>query len=167
VEVLERLNGRPHTPLILEITEGALIEHERATEVLTALRALGVRIAIDDFGIGHSSLGRLKDLPLDLLKIDRSFIANLPRGNADRAVAESIVRLATSLDMTTVAEGVETLDQLRGVIDLGCDQAQGYLFARPMAVASIPGWLERWRRRERQHLLQTCRPAGRLGVALA
>ncbi len=167
VNVVGRLNGRLHTPLILEITEGALIEHQRAIDVLTALRNLGVRIAIDDFGVGYSSLARLKDLPLDLLKIDRSFIANLPRGNADRAIAELIVRLATSLDMTTVAEGVETVDQLRSVIDLGCDQAQGYLFARPMAIESVPGWLEGWRQRRRQQLLDAGCPGARLRVALA
>ncbi len=133
--------------LILEITEGALTEHQRTIDVLGVLRQLGVRIAIDDFGIGYSSLARLKDLPLDLLKIDRSFIANLPQGNADRAIADSIVRLATSLGMATVAEGVETIDQLRAVIDLGCDQAQGYLFAAPMAMVHVPGWLEGWRQR--------------------
>jgi EAL domain-containing protein (putative c-di-GMP-specific phosphodiesterase class I) len=154
--MLSELLGR-HSPIPVR----------EAVDVLTALRRLGVRIAIDDFGVGYSSLGRLKDLPLDLLKIDRSFIANLPHGNADRAVAESIVRLASSLDMTTVAEGVETVDQLRSVINLGCDQAQGYLFARPMAMASLPSWLERWRQRDRRDLLDACRPGAHLRVAQA
>ncbi len=151
--------------LILEITEGALIEHARVAKILTTLRQLGVRIAIDDFGIGYSSLARLKDLPLDLLKIDRSFIANLPHGNADRAVANSIVRLATSLGMATVAEGVETPEQLRAVLELGCDQAQGYLFASPMPIQSIPGWLERWRRHERPQILDACGLEPRLRFA--
>jgi diguanylate cyclase (GGDEF)-like protein/PAS domain S-box-containing protein len=170
VAVVERLSTRslkPHTRLILEITEGALTEHPRTIEVLTALRRLGVRIAIDDFGIGYSSLARLKNLPLDLLKIDRSFIANLPRGNADRAVANAIVHLATSLGMATVAEGVEKLEQLRSVINLGCDQAQGYLFANPMAIERVPQWLERWRRQERQRLLAKCWPGERLELAQA
>ncbi len=153
--------------LILEITEGALSDHQRTIDVLTRLRQLGVRIAIDDFGIGYSSLARLKDLPLDLLKIDRSFIANLPQGNADRAVTAAIVGLASDLDMTTVAEGVETVDQLRTVIDLGCDQAQGYLFAAPMAIANIPGWLERWRGGDRQRLLESCGREPRLRLARA
>jgi EAL domain-containing protein (putative c-di-GMP-specific phosphodiesterase class I) len=109
----------------------------------------------------------LVDLPLDLLKIDRSFIANLPRGNADRAVTAAIVGLASDLGMTTVAEGVETVDQLRCVIDLGCDQAQGYLFASPMPIASVSGWLERWRQRERRHLLEWSGNAPRLRLAKA
>ena len=170
VAVVERLSARalrPHTRLILEITEGALTEHERTIDVLTALRQRGVRIAIDDFGVGYSSLARLKELPLDLLKIDRSFIANLPRGNADRAVADAIVHLATSLGMATVAEGVEKLEQLRSVIDLGCDQAQGYLFASPMPIERVPEWLERWRLHERQRLLAMCWPGERLELAQA
>lgn len=150
--------------LILEVTEGALAEHERAAKVLSALRRLGVQIAIDDFGVGYSSLARLKELPLDVLKIDRSLIANLPSSNVDCAVVDAIVRLATCLDMATVAEGVETLDQLRCVIDLGCRQAQGHLFANPMAIASVPHWLKGWRL-ERQRLLALCWPGERLRLA--
>jgi diguanylate cyclase (GGDEF)-like protein/PAS domain S-box-containing protein len=170
VDLVERLNGRsrvPQMPLILEITEGALTEGQRTIDVLTALRQLGVRIAIDDFGIGYSSLARLKDLPLDLLKIDRSFIANLPHRNADRAVVDAIVRLGLSLGMVTVAEGVETHDQLRAVLDMGCDQAQGYLFASPMPIARIPGWLEDWRQRDRQRLLEWSGREPRLRLAQA
>ena len=170
VAAVERACTRLHefgAQLILEITEGALTEHERVAEILTALRQLGVRIAIDDFGVGYSSLARLKDLPLDLLKIDRSFVANLPQGNTDRAVAELIVRLASSLDMATVAEGVETIEQLRSVIDLGCDQAQGYLFASPMTMTRVPGWLERWRGQDRQRLLEWSGKGQRLRLAQA
>ena len=170
VDLVERLTARPRvrqTPLILEITEGALTEDQRTIDVLTALRQLGVRIAIDDFGIGYSSLARLKDLPLDLLKIDRSFIANLPHGNADSAVVDAIVRLGQSLGMATVAEGVETHDQLRAVLEMGCDQAQGYLFASPMPIASIPGWLESWRQRDRQRLLEWSGREPRLRLARA
>ena len=170
VDLIESLSARsrvPQTPLILEITEGALTEHQRTIDVLSALRQLGVQIAIDDFGIGYSSLARLKDLPLDLLKIDRSFIANLPHGNADRAVVDAIVHLALSLGIATVAEGVETLDQLRAVLDLGCDQAQGYLFASPMTITSVRGWIEDWRQHDRQRLLEWSGREPRLRLARA
>ncbi len=159
VDTVERIRGprQPELRLILEITEGALAEYEHATEVLREMRRLGVQVAIDDFGIGYSSLARLKGLPLDVLKIDRSFVNALPGGGADWAITDSIVRLASSLGMATVAEGVETIEQLRGVADLGCSQAQGYLLASPMTSARIPDWLEHWRRHERQHLLDRCR----------
>jgi diguanylate cyclase (GGDEF)-like protein/PAS domain S-box-containing protein len=151
--------------LILEITEGALAEYDHAADVLREMRRLGVQVAIDDFGMGYSSLARLKGLPLDVLKIDRSFVSSLPGIGVDRAIADSIVRLAGSLGMATVAEGVETLEQLRGVVDLGCSQAQGFLFASPMPSAGIPDWLERWRRHERQRLLDWCRNGTALLVA--
>ncbi len=159
VETVMRIRAprQPELRLILEITEGALVEYEHAAEVLREMRRLGVQVAIDDFGMGYSSLARLKGLPLDVLKIDRSFVSSLPGVGVDRAIADSIVRLAGSLGMATVAEGVETVEQLRGVVDLGCSQAQGYLFASPMASAGIPDWLERWRRHERQRLSDWCR----------
>lgn len=156
VDTVVRAHGRARQPeprLILEITEGALAQYDHAAEVLATMRRLGVGVAIDDFGMGYSSLARLKELPLDVLKIDRSFISSLPSSNADCAITHSIVRLATSLGMATVAEGVETLEQLQGVTDLGCDQAQGYLIAAPMERARIPDWLEHWQLRDRPGLL--------------
>lgn len=167
IDTLERVCGRspqPSSPLVLEITEGALTEYEHAAEVLTEIRRLGIRVAIDDFGMGYSSLSRLKGLPVDVLKVDRSFVGNLPSGGADRAITDAIVRLAASLGMETVAEGVETADQLQAVADLGCSQAQGYLFAVPMTIGEVPAWLGRWRLWEGPRLLDRTAKAVRANL---
>ena len=113
--------------LCLEITESVVMEHpERAAEVLRALRELGVRVAIDDFGTGHSSLGSLRRFPVDILKIDRSFVAGLGVCPEDRAVVDAIVALAHVLGFTIVAEGVETGAQLEQLLEAGCDSGQGF-----------------------------------------
>ena len=96
------------------------------------LERLGVRLAIDDFGIGFSSLNRLRQLPpVEAIKIDKAFVAGLGVHAADRAIVSAAISLATALDATTVAEGVETADQVSALRDLGCDLAQGYHFSRP------------------------------------
>jgi diguanylate cyclase (GGDEF)-like protein len=116
----------------LEITESSLMaDTSMATRVLHDLKDLGVRIAVDDFGTGYSSLSYLKRFPLDALKIDQSFVAGLTTDSNDRAIAEAVVQLAHTLGLLAVAEGVETEEQLTVLRRLGCDEAQGFYFARP------------------------------------
>jgi EAL domain-containing protein (putative c-di-GMP-specific phosphodiesterase class I) len=102
------------------------------TAQLRALKSLGVCLAIDDFGTGFSSLAHLRRFPVDVLKIDGTFVAGLGREPQDASIVAAIVSLAHALDLRTVAEGVETDEQLEILEQLGCDLAQGYLFARPM-----------------------------------
>jgi diguanylate cyclase (GGDEF)-like protein/PAS domain S-box-containing protein len=129
--------------LEIELTESALIEdRDEATAILGELKKLGVHVAVDDFGTGYSSLSYLSGLPVDCLKIDRSFVMNAAKGGRDAAIAQAIVSLAHSLGMSVVAEGVETPDQLAFLRDHGCDMAQGYLFAKPAPAATVSGLLE-------------------------
>jgi EAL domain-containing protein (putative c-di-GMP-specific phosphodiesterase class I) len=122
----------------IEITEGVLIDDvSSAVSQLRVLRRSGVRVAIDDFGTGYSSLSRLAELPVDMLKIDRSFVSGLTSSGQGRTVAETIIALGRAFDMTTVAEGVETLEQFEILAHLGCEQSQGYLHSRPMAAADV------------------------------
>jgi diguanylate cyclase (GGDEF)-like protein len=124
--------------LELEITESALIDQpELAIETLRELRALGVAIAIDDFGTGYSSLAYLKRLPVSRLKIDRSFVAGLPDDRHDRAIVQAIITMAHSLDMTTLAEGVETPEQWACLRELGCDGQQGFLCSPALPVHAL------------------------------
>lgn len=119
--------------LELEITESLFMTNlEQTIEDLDAIRRLGVRISIDDFGTGYSSLSYLKRLPIDQLKVDRSFIMDLPDDDDDRVITELIVSMAKQLKLEVVAEGVETEQQYQYLDSLGCDYAQGYLFARPL-----------------------------------
>jgi diguanylate cyclase (GGDEF)-like protein/PAS domain S-box-containing protein len=122
----------------IEITEGVLIDDvSSAVSQLRVLRRSGVRVAIDDFGTGYSSLSRLAELPVDMLKIDRSFVSGLTSSGPGRTVAETIIALGKAFDMTTVAEGVETPEQFEMLSNLGCDQSQGYLHSRPMPAADV------------------------------
>lgn len=125
--------------LDVEITEGTLIDDSEATlKKLERLRAAGAKIAIDDFGTGYSSLSRLADLPIDTLKIDRSFIARLrPDDRSGRVLVRTIISLARSFNMTVVAEGVETFEQLGLLWDMECDQSQGYLHSKPVVSADL------------------------------
>ena len=128
--------------LELELTERMLMDDAAgARETLARLKALGVRVAVDDFGTGYTSLGHLKDWPVDRLKIDRSFIEGLPGDRASAAIAGAIVQMARGLGMRTVAEGVETPAQRDWVHANGCDELQGDVMARPMTAAEIEGWL--------------------------
>jgi diguanylate cyclase (GGDEF)-like protein len=127
------LLGDPHWGIDVEVTEGALAGDSSACiDSLALLRAAGVRIAIDDFGTGFSSLGRLSELPIDTLKIDRAFTARVTDDRKGRTLVSTIIGLARAFDMTTVAEGVETQDQLDYLIQEGCDESQGYLHSRPV-----------------------------------
>lgn len=127
-----------NTGIDIEITEGVLIDDvSSAVSQLRALRRSGVRVAIDDFGTGYSSLSRLAELPVDMLKIDRSFVNVLTSSGTGRTVAQTIITLGKAFNMTTVAEGVETPEQLETLTHLGCDQSQGYLHSRPLSVVDI------------------------------
>ena len=112
--------------LCIEITESALLAGDDATRELAAVKACGVRLALDDFGTGHSSLSYLRHLDLDILKIDRSFVDGVCSDEHDTAIVTAIVKLAESLGLTTVGEGVETEEQAAALSALGCQQAQGF-----------------------------------------
>ncbi len=130
-QVLERSGADP-TRVALEMTEGVLMrDAEDAVTVLRNLRELGVRLDIDDFGTGYSSLSYLKRFPVDALKVDRSFVHGLGTNADDRAIVQAVVALAQSLGLATIAEGVETTEQLEVLQELGCTAAQGFLFSRP------------------------------------
>jgi diguanylate cyclase (GGDEF)-like protein/PAS domain S-box-containing protein len=123
--------------LTLEVTETAVMgDAARALESLRALQALGVSIAVDDFGTGYSSLAYLQRLPVDVLKIDKAFVDGVARGGPDAALARTVVALGHACGLRTVAEGVETEAQRAALAALGCDAAQGYLFARPLEAAA-------------------------------
>ncbi|MFD4673395.1 EAL domain-containing protein [Lentzea sp. NPDC058450] len=130
--------GLPPSSLCLEITESALTRDPAlASRTLAALRELGVRLAIDDFGTGYSSLAQLLTLPLDTLKIDRSFTMGLGRSGEAEAIVTSIIAMAHAVDMTVVAEGVEQPEQLEILRGLGCDLAQGFYLGRPVPIAEL------------------------------
>ena len=127
----------PHR-LELEITEAVLIrDDEAALAVLSQLRQLGVRIAMDDFGTGYSSLSYLQRFPFDKIKIDRSFIKDIAEGGGSPTIVQAVVTIARSRNITTVAEGVETKEQLAVLCSLGCTEMQGYLFSRPVPVQDL------------------------------
>jgi EAL domain-containing protein (putative c-di-GMP-specific phosphodiesterase class I)/CheY-like chemotaxis protein len=142
IEEVLRTSGLEASHLCLEITEGVLLEDTEATlRALHELKALGVRIAVDDFGTGFSALSYLKRLPVDVLKIDRSFVVGLGRDREDRALVASVVDLAHAFGLTTVAEGVETPEQLTELRALGCELAQGYLWSRAMPADAAAEWM--------------------------
>ncbi len=123
----------PPNLIELEVTESMIMKKpEQASTILQALRKSGFKIAIDDFGTGYSSLAYLKKLPLDILKIDQSFIFNLPSSSDDMAIVKTIIALAKMLDLELIAEGVETDEHRRLLKSYGCDNAQGYYYAKPM-----------------------------------
>jgi EAL domain-containing protein (putative c-di-GMP-specific phosphodiesterase class I) len=129
---LERYGIAPGD-LTLELTESTLIEAGRAAvDTLVALHDLGTRLAIDDFGTGYSSLSYLKRFPVDIVKVDRTFVEGLGVDNHDTEIVRAVVALGQALGIVTVAEGVETVEQLEALRSLGCDAAQGYLFSRPV-----------------------------------
>jgi len=136
--------GLPGSAVEVEITESLLADHAAQTrDTLAALHGLGVRIAIDDFGTGYSSLAYLRRFPVSVLKVDRSFVGELPGSAEDRTITETIVALARSLGLHTVAEGVETDAQRAVLVELGCDTLQGYGICRPGDAGTIEAWLAR------------------------
>ena len=120
--------------LELEITESVMMRNpERMIAVLDKIKSLGVRLAIDDFGTGYSSLSQLKHFPIDTLKVDRSFIRNVPVDAEDKAITEAIISMGKTLSLTVIAEGVETQEQLDFLHEHSCDEMQGYYFSKPIA----------------------------------
>jgi EAL domain-containing protein (putative c-di-GMP-specific phosphodiesterase class I) len=124
--------------LVLEVTESALMANaEMALVCLTDLKQLGVGLAIDDFGTGYSSLVYLKRMPVDAIKVDRSFVDGLGDDAEDTAIVSSVVSLAHAVGVQAIAEGVETAEQQAHLLALGCDLAQGFLWSKPMAAADL------------------------------
>ncbi|HEY3672974.1 MAG TPA: PAS domain S-box protein [Acidimicrobiia bacterium] len=143
-----RASGVDPSMLALEITESALMDDiETSARAMHSLRELGVKFAVDDFGTGYSSLAYLKQLPVDCLKIDRSFIAGLPGDQHDRSITQAIITLGNSLGLTIVAEGVETVEQWIALDELGCTVGQGFLWSPPIPASSFAPLITGLRRR--------------------
>ena len=140
-------SGLPGHRLELEITESALLRHEQTIlKALTHLRSMGVRLAMDDFGTGYSSLSQLQNFPFDKIKIDRSFVSDVkaPENRRQDAIVRAITALSAGLGMSTIAEGVETSEQLIQLRDGGCSSVQGYFISRPVPVAQVPDLIARF-----------------------
>ncbi|HKY76060.1 MAG TPA: EAL domain-containing protein, partial [Acidimicrobiia bacterium] len=132
------VSGLDPATLVLEITEGAMMQDtEAVVGRLASLKALGVKLALDDFGTGYSSFSYLQRLPIDVLKIDRTFIGMIETDDRKSVLAQAIVSLAQTMDLVAVAEGVETSTQAELLGRMGCDLAQGYYLARPMAADAV------------------------------
>ena len=143
-QLLLRTLSRHHLQprdLLLEITEGVFAEGEAAHAALAAIARIGVRLAIDDFGTGYSSLSYLRKFPIDAVKIDRSFITDIPGNESAAKLVETIVRMGQGLNKQVIAEGVETAQQARFLREIGCDSIQGYHVARPMPAERFAEWM--------------------------
>ena len=139
--VLESTGLDPHL-LVLEVTETAIMKDIAASaQHLRDIKALGVSIAIDDFGTGYSSLGHLRRFPIDILKIDRSFVASMSTSNESAALIHTLVQLGKRLGLRTLAEGIEDQDQFSKLQDERCDSGQGFMLARPLSVAAVEEFL--------------------------
>lgn len=138
--------------LEMEITEGMVMQDvERAVRILTEIKSLGVRLAIDDFGVGYSSLAQIKRFPIDTLKVDSSFIRDIPANIEDKAITEAIIAMGKTLSLTVVAEGVETEAQETFLREHDCDQSQGYYFSRPVSATKF---MELYRNRPTDYPVQ-------------
>jgi EAL domain-containing protein (putative c-di-GMP-specific phosphodiesterase class I) len=141
---LEKASIAPAS-LKLEVTEGLIMRNtEKSIETLRRLKDFGVTIAIDDFGTGYSSLSYLRRLPLDVLKIDRSFVQGIGQNAEDDAIVQAILSLAQSLGLSVTAEGIETPEQANLLREWSCDSGQGYLFSRPLAPDEFSTLFRRW-----------------------
>ena len=136
VAALERHGLQPGC-LLIEVSESPMHEYDRSRRVLEQLHALGVVLALDDFGTEHSSLSRLRELPVQVLKVDRSFLRGVPGDAAGAAIVRAIATLGAGLGMDVVAEGIETVEQLRFAADAGCGFGQGYHSSRPLPAAQV------------------------------
>ena len=147
VERLCRAIGVPTDRLVLELTEGATQKLVKLMDTLTRFRIKGMGLAIDDFGTGYSSLLQLRQLPFTEVKIDRCFVADLPSAHDSRLIVRTIAELAHGLGLIATAEGVETIEQLRSVRELGCDVVQGYLVSPPLEADELIPWEKDFKRR--------------------
>jgi diguanylate cyclase (GGDEF)-like protein len=137
-------NKVPGNRVCIEITEHAVVdEPDRIAQILKGFQALGVEVALDDFGTGFASMTHLKDLPVNLLKLDMSFVRGITSDNYDRAIADSIIRLGNALNLDVIAEGIESSDIVEKLLDLGCHRGQGYLINPPVAASELTALLER------------------------
>ncbi|HEY4485688.1 MAG TPA: EAL domain-containing protein, partial [Nitrospiria bacterium] len=137
-----RSDAGPTEPLMLEITESAIMaDASRALEAINRLRDAGFRFSIDDFGTGYSSLAYIKNLPVEEIKIDKSFIINMVKNPNDAVIVRSTIDLVHNLNLKVVAEGVESQDIWDRLSALGCDEAQGYYMAKPMPAGDFTRWL--------------------------
>jgi EAL domain-containing protein (putative c-di-GMP-specific phosphodiesterase class I) len=128
----------------LEVTESAIAQNvDEARSVVTALFERGVQVAVDDFGAGFTGFGQLRGLPVHQLKVDRQFVGGLGRDPVDEAIVASITDLGHRLGLRVVAEGVEDVQTAARLVELGCDELQGYLFAVPMPGPDVPAWAAR------------------------
>jgi EAL domain-containing protein (putative c-di-GMP-specific phosphodiesterase class I) len=142
-EVLEQ-TGLPASLLELEITEGMVMQNpDVSARLLGGLKEMGVRLAMDDFGTGYSSLAYLKRFPVDIIKIDRSFIQGIPDDDDGSKLTQAIIAMARSLELKTVAEGVESSEQAQFLREHDCDEIQGYFFSRPLPFAQLVERLQR------------------------
>ena len=132
VERMCRALEVPTDRLVLELTEGATQPLVKLMDALTRFRIKGIGLAIDDFGTGYSSMSLMKQFPIDTIKIDRSFVRDLPKDTEDQAIAQAIISMGKALGMTVVAEGVENYEQHSFLRDHACDEMQGYLFSKPL-----------------------------------
>ena len=146
VERMCRALEVPTDRLVLELTEGATQPLIKLIDTLTRFRIKGIGLAIDDFGTGYSSLMQLRQLPFTEVKIDQSFIADAERSRDCRLIIQSVAELAHGLGLTATAEGVETIEQLRLVRELGCDLVQGYLISPPLDPQALKAWKQKFRR---------------------
>jgi EAL domain-containing protein (putative c-di-GMP-specific phosphodiesterase class I) len=147
VERMCRALEVPTDRLVLELTEGATQPLVKLMDTLTRFRIKGIGLAIDDFGVGYSTLMQLRQLPFTELKIDRFFIEDAPMSNDSALIVKSIIDLAHGLNLTVTAEGDETAEQLKLLRELGCDVAQGFFVARPLEPDKLKGWIVEWRER--------------------
>ena len=126
-------SGMSPVLLQLEVTESMVMRNvSRAIKVLDAIQSRGIRLAIDDFGTGYSSMSLMKQFPIDTIKIDRSFVRDLPNDSEDQAIAQAIISMGKALGMTVIAEGVETVEQQTFLRNHACDEMQGFLFSKPL-----------------------------------
>lgn len=147
VERMCRALDVPTDRLVLELTEGATQPLINLMDTLTRFRIKGVGLALDDFGTGYSGLIQLRKLPFNEIKIDRQFVTDLPTSRDDQVIVRSVIELAHGLGLQVTAEGVETVEQLAALRDLGCDLIQGYLVAHPLDAAELVAWASRHKRR--------------------
>lgn len=136
--------GTPAAKIVLEVTETAMMQEiKKSAIILEELRHLGLKIAVDDFGTGYSSLAYLKRLPINTIKIDRSFVRDVTIDTDDAAITRTIIAMGHNLGLRVVAEGVETNEQMRFLQECGCDEVQGFLIATPLPASEIIEYIQR------------------------